>query len=325
MIYPFVSIVVPVYNAQATLARCIQSVLEQTFKNFELILVDDGSKDRSLLICEKFKEKDSRIIVQHIENHGVGAARNIGIMNSKGKWITFIDADDWIEREYLENFRLNSSSADTFYLQFSYRDEPNSLYVQERWPNNSFKCTPKQLLFFSKFLFKQSASPYAKLYNRQVIIENCIFFPEGTSLFEDLLFNLNYIKQCETVFFFKEVAYHYMINPDVLSLVKKTKTVEEVLNTFDYFISVSCALSQKMGITRKDLSFLEWILFKHLFKSLFCSCDFASNKEIKCFFKKHHNYFLHSELKIKLGLTFCKLCPDIITYIMGRLIRFCKI
>lgn len=96
------SIIVPVYNVEQYLENCINSVLNQSFRNFQLILVDDGSKDSSGEICDRFAQKDSRVKVIHKPNAGVSAARNTGIDIATGQFICFIDSDDWIESEYLQ-------------------------------------------------------------------------------------------------------------------------------------------------------------------------------------------------------------------------------
>ena len=101
---PQISIVVPVYNVEKYLERCIDSILAQTFTDFELLLINDGSKDSSGLICDKYTEKDSRIRVFHKENEGVSRARNLGISNARGRWLCFIDSDDWVDKEYLHCF-----------------------------------------------------------------------------------------------------------------------------------------------------------------------------------------------------------------------------
>jgi glycosyltransferase involved in cell wall biosynthesis len=101
MEYPQISIIVPVYNAENYLNRCVDSILTQTFTDFEIILVNDGSSDNSGAICDEYALKDNRIKVIHKRNGGVSSARNIGIENSIGKWITFIDADDYIEAGFL--------------------------------------------------------------------------------------------------------------------------------------------------------------------------------------------------------------------------------
>ena len=97
-----ITIVVPIYNAEKYLERCIKSILDQTYENLEIILVNDGSTDKSLEICEKFKAEDNRIIIINKENGGVSSARNKGIDAATGKFIIFIDADDYIEKEMFE-------------------------------------------------------------------------------------------------------------------------------------------------------------------------------------------------------------------------------
>ncbi len=97
-----ISIIVPVYNVEKYLDRCIQSILNQTYPYFELILVDDGSSDNSGKMCDEYAKKDDRIIVIHQENNGLSSARNKGIENSKGEFLSFVDSDDWISKDYLK-------------------------------------------------------------------------------------------------------------------------------------------------------------------------------------------------------------------------------
>ena len=91
-----VSVIVPVFNREKEIDRCVKSILNQTYENIELILVDDGSADSSLAICESYSEKDQRVRVFHQENNGVSSARNCGIHKAKGEYLTFVDSDDYI-------------------------------------------------------------------------------------------------------------------------------------------------------------------------------------------------------------------------------------
>lgn len=99
----FISVIVPVYNVEEYLCKCLDSLLSQTFRNLEILLIDDGSTDRSGEICDRYANADSRIKVFHKENGGVSSARNMGLDNAKGEWITFVDADDWIDANMYEN------------------------------------------------------------------------------------------------------------------------------------------------------------------------------------------------------------------------------
>lgn len=98
---PYISVIIPVYNAEATLKKCVDSVLMQQYADFEVILVDDGSKDGSFQICEEYAREDSRVTVIHKENGGVSSARNRGLEIAKGNWVTFVDSDDYINDTYL--------------------------------------------------------------------------------------------------------------------------------------------------------------------------------------------------------------------------------
>ena len=97
-----VTIIVPVYNAENELCRCVDSILAQSYKNLEIILIDDGSKDNSLEICSKYSRKDNRIKIFHKNNGGVSSARNFGLTEASGKYICFVDSDDWLDEQYVE-------------------------------------------------------------------------------------------------------------------------------------------------------------------------------------------------------------------------------
>ena len=101
---PDISVIVPVYRAEKYISGCIESILNQTLENFELLLVDDGSPDESGRICDEYARKDGRITVVHKKNEGVSIARNTGIDMAKANWVCFIDSDDWVENNYLEIF-----------------------------------------------------------------------------------------------------------------------------------------------------------------------------------------------------------------------------
>ena len=111
-----ISVIVPVYNSEQTLNRCIDSILGQTYRNFELFLINDGSKDRSGEICDEYARKDSRVKVFHKENGGVSSARNVGLDNASGEWITFVDSDDRIGQNFLKNLVLYSTNVDLVYV-----------------------------------------------------------------------------------------------------------------------------------------------------------------------------------------------------------------
>ena len=106
---PKISVIVPVYNEEKYLRRCIDSILAQTFTDFELLLIDDGSKDKSGEICDEYAEKDLRVRAFHKLNGGVSSARNIGLDKARGEWICFVDSDDYVNNIFLEKWQLQST------------------------------------------------------------------------------------------------------------------------------------------------------------------------------------------------------------------------
>ena len=146
-----VSIIVPVYNVDKFLHKCVDSILAQTLTDFELLLVDDGSKDNSGLICDKYAAKDSRVRVFHKENGGVSSARNLGLENAQGDWIIFIDSDDWIEPNMLKDIYEKAilEHADLVYcdLRMIFNNHTEILHIAEyntnktKMLNNFIKST----------------------------------------------------------------------------------------------------------------------------------------------------------------------------------------
>ena len=166
---PKVSVIVPVYNTEKYLPRCIESILAQTFTDFELILVNDGSTDKSGKICDEYAKKDSRIVVIHKENGGVSSARNKGIEISQGELISFIDADDWITPLYLSDLITDITSS---FTDIVLHGRINVLSSNEKIiikPNNyTYSITNDCSEFFNefnilKFCMHQLYKPYDKL------------------------------------------------------------------------------------------------------------------------------------------------------------------
>lgn len=124
-----ISVIIPVYNSASFLERSVNSVINQTFANWELILVDDGSKDRSGQICDEFAQRDNRVCVIHQENAGAGAARNAGIEIAKGEYIIFVDSDDMIEPDYME--LLSKHNEDLVFIDVDRVDEQGKVLGKE--------------------------------------------------------------------------------------------------------------------------------------------------------------------------------------------------
>ena len=211
---PQISIVVPVYNVEKYLERCIDSILAQTFTDFELLLINDGSKDSSGLICDKYAEKDSRIRVFHKENEGVSRARNLGISNARGRWLGFIDSDDWVDKEYLHCFGdVFNYPDDIIVIQGMERIDgiQGRTLWQVKYPN---KCLGKTDLGngIAHFRLLHSGFPVLKLFNLCIIKQYRILFDTKISYHEDHLYVFNYLKYVTRIYLSEGVAYKYMYN-----------------------------------------------------------------------------------------------------------------
>lgn len=205
----FVSIIVPVYKVERYLPRCIESILGQTYTNFELILVDDGTPDRSGIICDRYAEKDSRIRVIHKENGGVSTARNAGIDAARGEWITFVDSDDWISSDYLEVLLtpMSSNDYDLTVGKLEYRAMVISSHSgQEKAIDTEKTSEEKDTDFLNRIEF---LGTFYKLFSKKIIDQNQLRFSHGIAVGEDAIFVIKYLKYCKKIYMTDKVIYFY--------------------------------------------------------------------------------------------------------------------
>lgn len=211
---PLISIIVPVYRAASFLHLCIESILNQSIKDFEVILVNDGSPDNSGEICDKFAIQDARVRVIHKINEGVSKARNAGIDASIGKYIMFCDSDDFVEpnwcQELLNQVKGNSLVISAYYLNDlkDHNNNKESVFLGEDGDYYSF---PKKEIFpyYQKHFIN---SPWNKIYISNIIKHNQIRFNEQISIGEDLLFNLDYLKMADDeILVVNKPLYNYVL------------------------------------------------------------------------------------------------------------------
>ncbi len=207
-----VSIIVPIYNAKQFIERCIKSILNQTYQNWELILVDDGSSDGSFAVCKRYAEIDKRITAVHKENGGVSSARNIGIQHAKGAFITFIDADDWIRDRCIERCINNVNIYNLDIYQFSIIRNTEFNITQLKSDTKSAIVNPLSVKDFIKCRFNICIG--GSCFNASLIKQNNIRFIEGLKLAEDQLFLytcLFFSKRCAKS---QDLDYCYYHNPN---------------------------------------------------------------------------------------------------------------
>lgn len=206
-----ISIIVPIYNAEKYIERCIKSIIDQDYKDIEIILIDDGSKDNSNKICKKLKEYDDRIkFITNYKNRGVSNARNIGIENSNGKYIAFVDADDYIEKDIYINLYNNIKINNVDLAVCSYTNSDKKI-------NNLNEEKIRQISkedFFIEVLENKQIKGYVhnKLFKSEIIKEKNIRFNEKVYICEDLLFVCEYAKYCNKIIINNKKLYHYLRN-----------------------------------------------------------------------------------------------------------------
>lgn len=207
-----ISIIVPVYNLEnKNLTRCISSILAQTFTNFELLLINDGSTDKSRSICESYAANDNRIQIINKENQGVSSARNLGIEKSRGEYLVFIDGDDYVDNDYLEHF-IKLLPADLILqsvADFCYDlDKAKTQYhFKDKDYGNNF------LELFSQYNIYKFGAPWARLFKSEIIKVHNLKFDTNIHFREDELFFLQYLSNCKRIKTDSYFGYHYMYYP----------------------------------------------------------------------------------------------------------------
>ena len=232
---PAVSVIVPVYNAELYMYRCVDSILTQTFTDFELLLIDDGSPDQSGAICDEYAIKDSRIRVFHKENGGVSSARQLGMDKALGEYVIHADPDDWAEPIMLEELykKAKEENADMVICDYfnEYRDG-KQYYVRQLLPSLDSQTVLQQLLSM-----KLHGSCWNKLVRRACYSMWNIRFPESIHIWEDLWINCLLCAHDIHIAYLNKALYHYdrVINSN--SIVRKIKKcyVEDQIRFCDFF------------------------------------------------------------------------------------------
>ncbi|WP_313114933.1 glycosyltransferase family 2 protein [Aequorivita sediminis] len=232
---PLISIIVPVFNKENFLRECLDSIINQDYQNFELIVVNDGSTDGSKIICEEYAAKYDQIILVHTENGGVSSARNKGLQIAKGEWVTFVDSDDYISKDYL-NIVLKTQDRDFIIVNID-RVKNNGIERKLQFKN--------EVLNLNEFLQTYKVYPNyaelgAKFMKLSIIKNNNLSFHSNLNYGEDTLFNLKYLAHCKnielsnrSVYFYRDVTGSLSKQTQDYSAIKKYyQLINEELKCF---------------------------------------------------------------------------------------------
>ena len=229
---PKISIIVPVYNVEKYLRRCLDSIVAQTFNDWECILIDDGSPDNSGAICDEYAEKDSCFRVIHQKNAGVSAARNAGLDVARGEWISFVDSDDWCTLDMLESLLHSAEENDAEVVIGGYSLNDGNKDYETRLP-------PEGKMSMPKYFDGKWQGPWAKLIKKSFLHKFNIRFPEGISLAEDLFFTFQLFFYSSKICGLKNNLYFYYQNQmSACHTIDKKKIEEEcfVINKIEKII-----------------------------------------------------------------------------------------
>jgi len=278
---PKISVIVPVYNVEKYIDRCIKSILAQSFTDFELLLIDDGSKDRSGEICDYYAERNEKIRVFHNDNHGVSFSRNFGLNTSAGEYIAFVDSDDCVEEDYLKVLFKGIGDSDLSICGVFFCDN-------QKTRDNPQKNTGNFILSFNSVNNRQLSDlivnrrfnyVYAKLFKASIIKGNKLLFNKSVDLGEDTIFVMEYILYAKSINIIGD-AYYYYIKDNVNSLTGRFYA--DIYQRYNIINDKMEEIFAKMGLMEKVKDALiyrrlksgEWAL-----NSIFAQ-KHLSNKEI---------------------------------------------
>jgi len=268
---PIVSIIIPMYNSQATINKCIDSIKKQTYKNLEVILIDDGSKDDTLNESIKSTKNDNRFFIISQMNSGASSARNEGIIKSTGDYMMFVDSDDYIDKNMVETLVDSAREKDADYVVCGMITETKK--EQTKTISIKHELTPQ---FIDKNIEipdnilnlvenEKINGPYCKLIKSRIVKDNNILMPRHIALQEDLFFNIQVLIYVKSFMVIEQTPYHYILGND------KSVTMGYYHNKYEMLDEVHDLLLnfyKERSKNEKNLSRIKYIYIKNLYASI---------------------------------------------------------
>lgn len=282
-----VSIIIPIYNSEKYLFRCIKSLLDQTYTNLEIILINDGSTDNSKKICEDFANKDSRIRIINNKNEGVSIARNYGLASAKGDFISFVDSDDYVEPDYIKKMllKLEEEKADIVYCSAIIEDDKGKQLRNEYLKD--------ELIDVNKYDWN---SPTAHCVVRGALFSKSIInnykFDKNLYVGEDTYFFAQCLKRARYVYCMKDGLYHYVIYNESLSHGNSIQKLVTEICAWEKIVYLFNNNSAKVACAMRCQRFLFQYRNNNLFKKTY-------HKRIKGIYKNYFVIMMKYHLKKK--------------------------
>lgn len=310
-----VSVIIPIFNTEKYLERLLKSISLQSYQNIEILLIDDGSTDKSGIICKKFQEKNNKIKYYKNENHGVSYSRNFGIKKAKGDYLVFIDSDDIVLDNYIEKLLRNiiySNSDCSIGGIRGFRNDSQTKYIAGKMSEiTGMDMTVNLFNLYGGFLAN-------KMYKMDIIKNNRLFLDENIHISEDLLFNLSYLKYCKKVSYDESIMYYYRMHNESSFYNLNNKKWFSVIDTYEILLRKYSKLNIELN---KIITFNAMMIIyeakhrvkKHVNKSyiegkiheleILCKdnkCDFNFEEKIKLFLFRYFSVFVMYYKRSKL-------------------------
>lgn len=311
-----ISVIVPVYNVEKYLSQSVDSILNQTYSNFEVILVDDGSKDRSPEICDKYAQADSRVLVVHKENGGQNSAIKAGIKHAKGEYLFFVDSDDWLEQNALEILYslIKEYDADLSVANAFRERDCTYAFPLHNCEEGVYDRQKIEVMIFPDLLIRMTSSKFCiapsrcgRLFKKELVLRVLDYCDEEIRLGEDKLLTFPYIMLCQKIAFTNACLYHYRDNTASISyafcaeriaeqrkLISILEKAVKELSTFDFSQQLEAMTVEAVGLTISG--FRGQVLNKKLKEMFLCAVkDETISKKIHPFPKtilEHIKYHL---------------------------------
>lgn len=247
--FPKISVIVPIYNVEKYLSCCIDSILAQTYTDFELLLIDDGSSDGSGKICDEYAKKDIRIKVFHKENGGVSSARNVGLDNARGEWVAFVDSDDTLDVDFLRYSLLDIPDfVDIVFL--SWAEKENGKIVYEKVLPDTVYDSGNLHKTFSETDIVSMGVPWGRIYKMSVIQNYNLRFDIDLPISEDRLFFYEYIIHSRGILLRSHIGYFFRVTHQGLSSKKHSGELCEM--RFDKLNKAANLIKTELGLSPRE-------------------------------------------------------------------------
>lgn len=297
-----VSVIVAIYKVGEYLEQCIQSILDQTYQNLQIILVDDGSPDNSRQICDDFSRKDDRVHVIHKSNEGSVYARRDGLYSASGKYVLLVDGDDFIDSEYINNLVMSAENknadvvADSFLMSYPDREYVEKLYFPPGIYSGSRLAELKQHLIYSGEYFKFGINPalWNKLFRREKLLKYYKNVPQGLTLGDDFAISMPYMADAIKIVILDSGAYyHYRQRNDSMVKAYNVKLAQSINLLINYLEDIHLAESTDKQL----LYYYSWLLMSNLKNTLKNKCVLWEYPQL---LKVTYNGFCRKDIVSKL-------------------------